>query len=269
MKFTISVKWSEIENARKSIVVKHRGNTQVKGFRKGKAPTKLVENKIGEQHIIEDVLDQVLPKAYAEAITAKKLKPLTMPKITPTSIKPQQDWEFDVEIAEKPEVVLGDYKKYLKTTLIKVKEPTKEELAKNPDHDSKLVAIFDALLEKTKCEVPPLLIEQEVNDQLNHLVSQIEKMGITLEKYLESTKMTLDALKANYQKTATANIKLEFVLQKLIEEHKVKIEENEIDALINSIGDDHAKTHLNTPREREAIRYMLAKRKTIDILKTL
>lgn len=269
MKFSIEVPWSEIKTARTKIIAKHQQTAQVQGFRKGKAPLKMVEERLSEQHIIEDILDSVLPKAYADAITEKKLKPLTMPKITPLEIKPETNWKFDVEIAQKPEVKLGDYKKYAKAALAKVKEPTEEELKKNPDHDPKLVALFDALLEKATCEVSQLLIEQEADEQLTRMKNQLERLGLTLEKYLESTKFKLEQLKADYEKTAQNNLKIEFILQSLIDELKIKVEDSEVDALIASVGDEHTKSHLKTPREREGISYMIAKRKVVEQLKAL
>ncbi len=267
MNFTLSIPQSDIKASREKVLKKLTLSTSIKGFRKGKAPTNLIEKKIGEKQIFEDILDQILPEAYAKHITKNKLKPLTMPKITPKDIKNKDQWEFDVEIAQKPTIKLGDYKKYTKEALSKLKkEKVNPKKNSQPDHDPKLVAIFDVLLEKTECEIPNLLLEKEIDNQLSKLVSQIQKLGLTLEKYLESMKTTIDDLKKQYKKSATDNLKLEFILQELIEKEKIIISDKEIDKLINSIGDENTKSRLKTPREREGIRYMLAKRKVVDKL---
>ena len=131
------------------------------------------------------------------------------------------------------------------------------------------MAIFDELLAKATCEVPLLLIEEETNNQLNRLVSQIKKLGLSVEKYLASIKTTPEELQKTYTATATSNLKLEFILDALITDQKIEVSEKDIDALIATVGDEHTKSHLATPREREGIKHMLAKRQLVERLKNL
>src|SRR3989344_3302145 len=271
MKFPLTIANKTIEETRRHVVTEFIAKTSIKGFRLGKAPANLVEAKVGAKAITEHVLDHVIPKAYADEVHKKNLKPLTMPKINPTNIKKGEDWTFEVESAQRPEVTLGDYKKYLKTALTKLAKtkPPKDAPKPNPEDDPQLVAIFDELLAKATCEVPLLLIEEETNNQLNRLVSQIKKLGLSVEKYLASIKTTPEELQKNYTATATSNLKLEFILDALITDQKIEVSEKDIDALIATVGDEHTKSHLATPREREGIKHMLAKRQLVEKLKKL
>ena len=111
--------------------------------------------------------------------------------------------------------------------------------------------------------------EEETNNQLNRLVSQIKKLGLSVEKYLASIKTTPEELQKTYTATATSNLKLEFILDALITDQKIEVSEKDIDALIATVGDEHTKSHLATPREREGIKHMLAKRQLVERLKNL
>lgn len=272
MKFNLSINKKDIKTARTKVIGQLTKTTSIKGFRKGKAPANLVEEKIGEKNILENILDRILAPAYSDYIIKNKLKPLTNPKINPISIKPDEDWTFEVEIAQKPTVDLGNYKSYIKTALKKAKttsKTTSQEPKNQPPQDPELIAIFDAILDNVKIDLPKLLVNEEVDHQLSRLIEQIKKLGLTLEQYLTSMKTTAEKLRADYEKTASDNLKLEFSLQEVITKFKIEVSDKEIDDLITQVGDDETQKRLNTPNERANIRYNLSKQKALTVLKKI
>lgn len=276
MKFKLTIKKSDIKKGRDSVLSEAAKNMQLKGFRKGKAPINMVEKSMREKDIIEKTLDKILPKAYADAIIKKKLRPIVHPKIIPTKLEAGKDWELDIEIAQRPKISLGDYKKHVKSALKKIKptKPTKTKKSKDPkdpqepsEHDQKIKAVFDVLLENIKLKISPLLIDEEVNNQLSKLTEQIQKLGLSVEQYLTSMKTTPEKLKEEYQKTAKENLALEFILDEIAKDLKIKATENEIDSLLKGIGSKEVSDRIkNDPREMSNVNHMIEKRKTVDKL---
>src|SRR3989344_3091685 len=99
MQFDLKIPRKQVDEAYEHVLDEAAKESTVAGFRQGKAPRKLVEEKVGREKLIEATLQHVLPKAYGEAIREKNLKPLTSPKITPKKVANDGDWEFGVVIA--------------------------------------------------------------------------------------------------------------------------------------------------------------------------
>lgn len=276
MKFKLTIKKSDIKKGRDSVIEAAAKDIQLKGFRKGKAPINMVEKSLGEKVITEKTLDKILPKAYADVVVKKKLRPIVTPKIIPTKLEADKDWEFDVEIAQRPEISLGDYKKHVKSALknIKPAKPTKTKKTKDPkspqepsEYDQKIKAVFDTLLENINLKISPLLIDEEVNNQLSRLSEQIQKLGLSVEQYLTSMKTTPEKLKEEYQKTAKENLTLEFILDEIAKDLKIKASESEIDDLLKGVGSKEVSDRIKSdPREMSNINHMIEKRKTVDKL---
>ncbi|MFC1653513.1 trigger factor [Patescibacteria group bacterium] len=264
MKFSLTIKKSEIKKGREQVLKNAAKKINIKGFRKGNAPETMVAEHLGEKAIIESTLDLILPKAYADEVIKKKLKPISNPRINPKKIDPGSDWEFEIEIAQKPKVVLGKYKENVKKAQKALKKPKKDE--KSLEEDKKLKATFDTLLEKIEVKIPDLLVDDEVNNQLSRLLDQIQKLGLTLEQYLDSMKISKEKLKKNYEKTAKENLKLEFILQEIIKDQDIKVLDKEINDLINASGDEEVRKRLSTPEQKQSIAYSLAKRRAVDSL---
>ena len=82
----------------------------IPGFRKGKAPRKVIENYYGESIFYEDAFNDAFPKAYDKAIDEQSLFPVEQPEIDVVSIGGADPVVFTAEFFVKPEVALGDYK---------------------------------------------------------------------------------------------------------------------------------------------------------------
>ena len=243
--------------------------TTIKGFRKGKAPKKLVEEKIGKTHILEEAVQHIVQKAYSESVSKHNLKPIISPKITPENIKNGEDWTLKATSCEAPEVKLGEYKQAIKG--LKAKEaiwtPEKGEDPKQKKEVT-LEEIFDELLKTAKIEIAELLIEEETNRLISGLIDQVNAAGLTIQQYLDSQKMTKEDMKKKYQQTAENTLKLEFALGAIGEEEKIIVEEKDLNEFIQK-SDERTKKALQSPQQKAYLSLMLRKQKTVDFLKNL
>jgi FKBP-type peptidyl-prolyl cis-trans isomerase (trigger factor) len=270
MKFNLTLPQTTIQSEYQVALKAAAREMSIKGFRKGKAPLNVVEQNADKAKLYELVIDQTLPKLYADYIKVHDLKPITAPKITIKSAKDKADWEFEAEIAEKPEVKLNDYQKAVHDS--KPKAVILDKDGKKPeDTESKtLTLIFDALLKTCSVEIPALLINNEVEHSLSRLLNQIEKLGLTLEQYLKSLATDVDKLKAEYQQTAEANLKLEFILMAIADDQKLVATEANIDDFIKNVTNQKVKEQLKDHSDaRNSLAYTLTKHNVIDYLKSL
>ena len=82
----------------------------IPGFRKGKAPEAIVENFIGIPAIIEEAVEEALPKAYWQAVDESGIEPVAKPEIGVIDMGKGKDLHFQASVTVKPEVSLGEYK---------------------------------------------------------------------------------------------------------------------------------------------------------------
>lgn len=244
-------------------------SAQIKGFRPGKAPIKLVEAQTDKSKIYSHVLDHVLSPAYSEVIHEHKLVPLIDPHVDPKSMEEGKDWVMAVEVAVSPEIDLGDYESFVQKALKKHEKdhkkeakPAKEgEKAVEPsaeeEKEHKLNVIFDALLDNAKIEVSQILIDEETRSSLNRLANQLSSLKLSLEDYAKSIKKTVADLVNEYKKTAESNLRLEFILQKLIDIKKPEVSDAEVQELKPQKG------------QESYAKYVIQKRKILDILAAL
>ncbi|MBJ7400508.1 trigger factor [Mycolicibacterium sp.] len=78
------------------------------GFRPGKAPAKLLEARVGRGAVLEQVVNDVLPARYSEAVTTEELRPLGQPDIEVTRIEDGEELVFTAEVDVRPDIELPD-----------------------------------------------------------------------------------------------------------------------------------------------------------------
>ena len=84
---------------------------QVPGFRAGKVPSRIIEQRVGKAAVLQEAVNEALPEFFGQAVEAEELKPLGQPEVEITSL-PLEDGEqleFTVEVDVRPEVTLPDY----------------------------------------------------------------------------------------------------------------------------------------------------------------
>lgn len=109
-KLTIEVPAEEFDAAMNKAYNKMRGSIAVPGFRKGKAPRKMIERVYGAAVFYEDAADILIPDAYEKALTEIDEIVVSRPSIDIVQIEAGKPFIFTAEVALKPEVTLGQYK---------------------------------------------------------------------------------------------------------------------------------------------------------------
>ena len=109
-KITIEVSPEAFEEAMKKSYNKNKNKIALPGFRKGKAPRKLIEKEYGPEVFYEDAANFVIPDAYEEAAKESGLEIVSRPDIDVEKIGNGEPFVFIATVAVKPDVELGDYK---------------------------------------------------------------------------------------------------------------------------------------------------------------
>ncbi len=149
VKLTIEVDAAEFEKGINDAYNKNKKSIQIQGFRKGKAPRKLIEKVYGAGVFYEDAANYCIPGAYDAAVEAEGLEVVSRPSIDVEQIEAGKPFIFTAEVAVKPEPVLGDYKglEVTKDAVEVSDEQVDDELSKVREQNSRLVDITDRAIE--------------------------------------------------------------------------------------------------------------------------
>ena len=145
LKLTFTVEAQKFEEAIMDVFKKSAKYFNVPGFRKGKAPFKIVERHYGVEIFYEDAFNELVPSIYDEEIKNNKIEAVSKPKIDVIQMEKGKDLIFTAIVATKPEVKLGKYKGVeLKKPEYKVTDKDiEEELKHMAEHNARMVSVED------------------------------------------------------------------------------------------------------------------------------
>ena len=109
-KIAIEIEKAEFEVALNKAYAKCRKNIMIPGFRKGKAPRKMVESMYGPTVFYEDAVNEIFPEIYEKAVTEQGLKAVGAPSVVDMDTTEEGNVALTVSTALYPEVTLGEYK---------------------------------------------------------------------------------------------------------------------------------------------------------------
>lgn len=109
-KLTVEVDAETFNKALNQAFQKVQKQVNIPGFRKGRVPRPIFEQRFGVESLYQDALDIVLPDAYVGAIEETGIEPVAQPEIDIEQIGKGQTLIFTAEVTVKPEVKLGEYK---------------------------------------------------------------------------------------------------------------------------------------------------------------
>jgi trigger factor len=129
--------------------------------------------------------------------------------------------------------------------------------------------VFDAVVDVSHIEFPPLLVDLEIDRILNQ---QARSLGMSLEDYVERLNKTKEQLREELAPQATKTVTKSLVLGKVAEAEEVKVSHDEVDAEIENLtktgtGDKNTmERYLKSQQGHESVERMLLTRKTVDLL---
>ncbi len=144
-KLTIETSEADFDAAIEKAYQKNKNKISLPGFRKGKAPRKMVEKMYGAEVFFEDAANIIIPEAYEKAAEESELEIVSMPKVDVVQLEKGKPFIFTAEVAVKPEVTLGEYKgiEVEKADLTVTEEEINEELDKVRNQQSRTVTVED------------------------------------------------------------------------------------------------------------------------------
>ncbi len=272
---TLTVPWADVKAIYDKVFDELAAEIEIEGFRKGKAPKNLVENKVDKNKIYGEVVNRVLPDSYQKALEEHKLKPIVSPKVQIAQAEEEKDWQFIAKAAEKPSVDLDGYQDAVKSVNASGKiwkpglpdEASAEAGDEEKQKTKKINEIIEKLLEVTKVELPELLIESEVNRLMTALIDDVRHAGLTFDQYIQSSGQTAESLRQKYRSQAETALKLEFIFEAIADDLNVIVSKEEIDSVINRETDPKKKDALQM--QSYVISGILRRENTIARLLTL
>ncbi len=108
-KLTVEVPFEELKPSLDAAYKKIAQQINVPGFRRGKVPPMVIDRQVGRGAVLDEAINDALPKLYVEALQANELEPLAQPEIDITRLEDNDSLEFTAEVDVRPEIELPDY----------------------------------------------------------------------------------------------------------------------------------------------------------------
>lgn len=270
---TIRIPLDTIAGAKEEVLKEFTKTIELPGFRKGKVPRKIAEEKLDTTKVYEDVIQKLLPHAYSEAVKEHSLHPIITPKIEMVEAKEGSDWVLRAHTCEKPKVTLGDYKEAIKATKAskrnKIWTPGESIEKPKPEEENRtkqiaLAELLEAVLKAVTCPIPDILTETEVNRQLSDLIDQTKKLGLSVDQYLASTNRTAESVRKEYEAAARRTLTLEFTLEAIADREAIFVSDDDIERALKGAKSEEERKALS--QERYYLASILRRQKTLDFL---
>lgn len=229
-------------------------NFEKKGFRKGKAPLDVVEQNISPQAVIEEVLNHLLPEAYKSVVEEHQLKPITEPtiKIKTEKLSLDTDWVLELESAELPEIKI-DQKFYSE-----IKSLNKDKKIETKEKTDQIISL---VLKNSQCELPAVLLNNDVNRRLSDLVEQLQSAKLSVDQYLKNKKITLPEYRKELEKQIKNDWTLNLAINQIAIDQKLKVEEKEVQDLLSKTPE--------LKNDPNLVYYLLTQQKVLSYLQNI
>ena len=145
VKLNFTVEPEKFEEGIKKAYQKMVKKINIPGFRRGKAPMKVIEAHYGESVFYEDAFDAIFPELYQAALTEHNVDVVDRPELDVQQIGRGQELKFTVEVFVRPDVTLGEYKNLgiVKTVDEVTEDDVKAEIERARDRASRWIEVTD------------------------------------------------------------------------------------------------------------------------------
>lgn len=174
----IEVSQEEVSAEFKNKFNLYRAKANISGFRPGKAPMEMIKQRFGGS-VKADVLEELVSKAYSDAIQQENFIPISRPKISDVDLDDGKPLKFKAEVEARPDIDLKDY------TGLKLEKKVREVTGADVDNSLKL-------LQQRHAEYYP--VDRKCHDDdlvVVDLIKKYDKLGKLKEEKLENVEIEL------------------------------------------------------------------------------
>lgn len=145
IKLTFEVSPERFEEGMNHAYQTSRGKINIPGFRKGKAPRKVIEVQYGKEIFYDEAINYVLPDAYENAVRESGVKPVSRPSFDVEEVSTEAGVVVSAEMYVKPEVTVGSYKglTYTPMDLMVTDEEVLEQLKSAQEKNARTITVTD------------------------------------------------------------------------------------------------------------------------------
>ena len=109
VKLTVEVPFEELEPSLDAAYKKIGSQVTIPGFRKGKVPPRVIDQRFGRGTVLEEAVNEALPRFYGQAVEENEVQVLGQPEVDVTEFEDGQHLQFTAEVDVRPEFDLPDY----------------------------------------------------------------------------------------------------------------------------------------------------------------
>ncbi len=131
VKLTVDLPFEELAPQLDAAYKRIAAQVTVPGFRKGKVPSRVIDQRFGRALVLEEAVNEAVPAAFEKAVAENNLKPLGTPEFDVQELNDGENLEFTVEVDVRPEFDLPDLDSFV--VEVDGAEPTDEEVTEQVD----------------------------------------------------------------------------------------------------------------------------------------
>jgi len=109
VKLTVEVPFEELKPSLDAAYKKIGGQVSIPGFRKGRVPPRVIDQRFGREVVLEEAVNDALPRFYGQAVEENDVQVLGQPEVDVTDLADGQHLRFTVEVDVRPDFDLPDY----------------------------------------------------------------------------------------------------------------------------------------------------------------
>jgi trigger factor len=169
----VTVSWDDWKSFLEVAAADYSKEIKIEGFRPGKAPRNMVEQKVGKGALLDASAQKAIQSTYAKVLLEKKIEAIGQPKAEILKLAEGNDLEYRITTAVIPEVTLKPWKKGIEKV--------------NKEHASKKIEITDKEVEKeieeiAKSRVQNITVEREARDGDNVIIDfEVKRDSVPIE----------------------------------------------------------------------------------------
>jgi trigger factor len=109
VRLTVEVPFEELNPSLKATYREIARQVNIPGFRKGKVPPPIIDQRIGRDYVLQQAVNDAIPQFYVTALQENDVEPLGQPSLNVEEIQDGADLKFTAEVDVRPEIELPDY----------------------------------------------------------------------------------------------------------------------------------------------------------------